>query len=96
MTLRSCIGFVATDIDSQSPQVVLGDLALLHSVYFCNTEELECLEWMEKRSEDNAMSALWMELLKHAHYEFPEFWSKPRYIGVAFPLILLYTFTSQG
>ncbi len=61
---------------------MLRDLAQLHSVYLCKTEELESYQWMEKQAVSNKveMSVLWIELLKHAKYEFPEIWSEQRYV----------------
>lgn len=52
-------------------------------MYFCKTEELESFEWMLKRrvgDKASEMCVLWAELLKHAHYEFPEVWSEQRYV----------------
>lgn len=62
-------------------QVVLRDLAKIHSVYLGDSEWLDSKEWLERKETNKTveMSPLWRELLRHAHSEFPEFWPKDRY-----------------
>ena len=53
----------------------------MHSVYFGDSKWLNSKEWLERKDISKAvdMVPLWRELLRHAHSEFPEFWSKDRY-----------------
>ena len=52
----------------------------MHSVYFMKTEKLEEAEWLDKRKtqKGSELSALWNELLQHAHHEFPKIWNEKR------------------
>ncbi len=74
-----------------SIQIVLHDLAILHSLYLGKTDELESSEWLEKRisKSDDEVNCLIIELLNHANYEFPAIWTKKRYLitfGIHFSL----------
>ena len=59
-------------------QVVLRDLAKMHSVFVNDKEWLDSKEWLERKKTEK-MIPLWKEMLRHAHSEFPEFWPNDRY-----------------
>ena len=61
-------------------QVVLRDLAHIHSVYLGDRKWLDSKEWLERKETNKTvkMTPLWRELVQHAHSEFPEFWPKER------------------
>ena len=63
-------------------QVVLRDLARIHSEYLCKTEWLSSQSWLERR-EGRRMAVtaeLWQAMLDHAKTEFPEIWTEERYV----------------
>ena len=63
-----------------STQVVLRDLARVHSLYLCKTEWLSSQPWLEMREGKKmvAMATLWQALLDHSKSEFPEIWNEER------------------
>lgn len=65
-------------------QVVLRDLAKVHSLYLDNKKWLDSKSWLERKDTKKIteMAPLWRELLRHAHSEFPEFWPKDRYLHI--------------
>ena len=62
-------------------QIVLRDLAKIHSLYLGKMNWLNAQPWLEQRKTDKivAMVELWSELLQHCSVEFPEFWTNERY-----------------
>ena len=62
-------------------QVMLRDLAKVHSLYLDSKKWLDSKPWLERKETKKIteMAPLWRELLRHAHSEFPEFWPKDRY-----------------
>ena len=71
-------------VSSSLHQVVLRDLARIHSEYLCKTEWLSSQSWLERR-EGHRMAVtaeLWQAMLDHAKTEFPEIWTEERYVCV--------------
>ena len=64
-----------------STQVILRDLARVHSQYLCKMEWLSSQPWLEVREGRRmvAMATLWRALLDHAKSEFPEIWTEERF-----------------
>lgn len=56
------------------------DLAKLHASFLGRKDWLQAQSWLEGFSTERMvkLAPLWTELLKHAHTEFPEVWSKER------------------
>ena len=78
--IRNCVTFGQVNYNTISLQVVLRDLAQIHSLYLNNREWLSAQPWLEwvNGKQMTEMAPLWRELVHHAHSEFPKFWSRDR------------------
>ena len=78
-----------------SSQVVLRDLAHIHSLHLSRSDWLSSRPWLERVTGQRMahMTPLWRELMIHAHNEFPQFWTQQRYIqrDQLYHSLLLYT-----
>lgn len=65
-------------------QVVLRDLARIHSQYLGKTEWLSSQPWLETKEGRRmvAMAALRQAMVDHARLEFPEMWTEERYVSL--------------
>ena len=63
-------------------QVVLRDLAKIHSLFLLRQAWLDEQPWLERVTGEKmaSMKPLFSALLQHAHTEFPEFWNKEMYV----------------
>lgn len=62
--------------------MVLRDLAAFHATNFNKTDQYEACMWLKKSVGGKDLIPLWTELLKHARFEFPKFWTEERYVFV--------------
>lgn len=73
-TLNSCL------TQSSSFEVVLRDLAKIHSSFLTKQQWLTSQYWLDVESAERMMrmQPLWAALLHHAEITFPEMWTKDK------------------